>query len=167
MKKLLTIIFLTLAINTFCQTGKIVGNVRNGIESTPSKFMSIGLYQNDMLIEGTISDSTGHFEFNNIASGIFKLGISFVGYQPYNIPEIVVFNDSIINLEIKYPCPNGNKKSKKICPYGHRNNIIPIEYGLPSMKRMKRAEKGKCDLGGCIVTECDPKWYCKEHKIRF
>jgi len=32
---------------------------------------------------------------------------------------------------------------------------------------MKRAKKGKIWLGGCVITECDPKWYCKIHKIEF
>lgn len=154
-------------MNSFCQTGTIRGIVRNGVDNIPSQFISIGLYQNDKFIIGTNSDSTGHFEFENISTGEYELEFSFVGYQSYTIPGIQIFNDSSIYLETNYPCPNGNKKSKKICPYGHKNNIVPIVYGLPTIKIQKRANKGKIELSGCIITDCDPKWYCKEHKIRF
>ena len=167
MKRMLIYILLFFSINSFCQTGTIKGIVRDGIDNIPSKFMTIGLFQNNELIIGTISDSTGHFEIDSISAGKYNLEFSFVGYQKHAISEIHVFSESKIFLEAKYPCPFGNNKSKKICPFGHRNNIVPIVYGLPTDKTLKKASKGKCVLGGCIATECDPKWYCKDHKIRF
>jgi hypothetical protein len=42
------------------------------------------------------------------------------------------------------------KKSKEVCPHGHRDGIVPIIYGIPAFETMKDAEKGKCKLGGCI-----------------
>ena len=44
------------------------------------------------------------------------------------------------------------KKPKKICPFGHRDEIIPIVYGLPTQRTFERAEKGRCKLGGCMIT---------------
>ncbi len=154
-------------MNSFCQTGMIKGIVQNGVDKNPSPYMTIGLIQKSNLVKGTNSDLNGNFEIKNIVPGEYELEFSFVGYQTYTIPNIQVTNDSTTYLEIKYPCPNGNKNSKKVCPYGHRDNIVPIVYGLPTERTLKRASKGKCELGGCIITECDPKWYCKEHKIRF
>ena len=167
MKRFLIYILLALTMNSFCQTGILKGSFRNGVDHTPSRFITVVLYQNDKLITGTNSDSTGHFEIKNISPGEYELEFSFVGYQSYVIPGLQVFNDSTVYLQTNYPCPNSQNKSKKICPFGHSDEIIPIVYGLPTQRTLERAEKGRCELGGCMVTECDPQWYCKKHKISF
>jgi hypothetical protein len=167
MKQNIIYVLLILTLNSFCQTGSIKGIVRNGVDKIPSQFITIRLFQYDKLISGTITDSTGHFVIENIRTGEYELKCAFVGYQYYFIPNIQILKDSAIKLEINYPCPYGNKKQKKICPYGHRNNIIPIAYGLPTERTFKRLENGKCKFGGCGITECDPKWHCKKHQIEF
>ncbi len=54
------------------------------------------------------------------------------------------------------------------CPVdGHFDSIIPIVYGMPSPKLMKQAEKGKVKLGGCVIYNEMPKWYCKKHEVDF
>ena len=167
MKQSLLYILLILTLNSFCQHGTLKGIVRNGVDNIPSPYITIVLNQKNKLIAATNSDSTGHFEIDNISPGEYELMFSFVGYQSYKIPKFSVINDSTTFLETKYPCPTGKSKSKNTCPYGHKNNIVPIIYGLPTENTLKRANKGKCELGGCLVTDCDPKWYCKEHKISF
>jgi hypothetical protein len=54
---------------------------------------------------------------------------------------------------------------KPTCIGGHTDHIIPIVYGLPTEKTMTKAEKGLVHLGGCIVSEDDPKYYCKIHQV--
>ena len=56
-------------------------------------------------------------------------------------------------------------KNPTNCPKGHSDQIIPIVYGYPGPKLMREANECKVKLGGCIVQESDPKWYCKIHKI--
>jgi hypothetical protein len=72
-------------------------------------------------------------------------------------------NDRVFQFIFPNPC----KKSVKVCPENHTNKLIPIVYGLPGEKLIRKAKKGKVMLGGCIVTDCDPKWYCKVHKLMF
>jgi hypothetical protein len=164
---LLLYIILISAIYSTGQTGAIHGFVINGIDHKPSPFMIILLEQNNKQIMGAISDTTGSFIMKPIPTGTYDLKISFVGYQLYIISGINVYSDSTLFLEINYPCPNGNNKSNKVCPYGDKNNIIPVVYGMPDKKLVRGANKGKVVIGGDIVTDCDPHWYCKTHKIKF
>lgn len=169
MKKLLIIILLSNLLPAFGQTGSINGKLQNGVDHSNSWFINVELLNetDDSKIAATISDTNGIFNFNHVKPGIYKLVFSFVGYQKYMLPLITVTADSTTFLTVSYPCPNGKIKSKKVCPYGHKDQIIPIGYGLPTEKGLRLAEKGKIYLGGCMITECDPRWYCKKHKISF
>jgi len=56
-----------------------------------------------------------------------------------------------------------NKKSRsRSCPQCSSNEVVPISYGLPLGDAIKDAEAGKIWLGGCIVTDEDPEWHCKD-----
>lgn len=153
----------------FPQNGKIKGIARNGVTFENSPFVNISLTKNidKKIIQFTNSDTVGNFEFQNIPQGVYDLNFSFIGYSNYTYKNIAIHKDSTTYLLIQFPCPNGTKSVKKKCPFGHRDNIIPIIYGLPSEKSLKKADQGKIELGGCIVTECDPKWYCKTHRIKY
>ena len=169
MKRLLIFVFLFAEIFSFGQNGILKGNIKHGISLENSQFVSIELLRNsdNKQLTSTTSDSTGNFELLNIPQGNYILCFGFIGYQEYKLTGINIYNDSTTIVEIHYPCPSGSKKSVRKCPFGHKNDIIPIVYGFPSEKGMKKADKGEIELGGCTVTECDPKWYCKIHKIRF
>ena len=41
-------------------------------------------------------------------------------------------------------------------------NVMPIIYGYPSSDMIERYEKGLIKLGGCVVSEESPQWYCKD-----
>ena len=169
MKRLLIFVFLFAEFFSFGQSGALKGNIKHGISHENSPFVNIELIRNSdkKKLTSTATDTTGNFEIRNIPIGNYSLCLRFVGYQEYNLTDINIFNDSTAIVEIHYPCPTGSKISEKKCPFGHTNEIIPIVYGLPSEKGIKKTEKGKIELGGCTVTECDPKWYCKIHKIKF
>ncbi len=66
------------------------------------------------------------------------------------------------SLTTDKPCPI----SIKYCPEKHVNNIIPIIYGFPNQKMLKKSKKGKIKLGGCNPSKCE-KWYCKKHNLSF
>lgn len=49
----------------------------------------------------------------------------------------------------------------KICPRcGSR--VIPIRYGLPPSEWIEPFEAGEFTLGGCVVSDDDPKWRCPD-----
>jgi hypothetical protein len=169
MKILLFLGFFCYSLFCLAQNGKVQGLIRNGISSEASPYVSIqiGSVLGNGFFGETISDSLGRFDFYNLPSGTYDLNFGFVGFQPYKFSNVKVSNDSVTFIEIKFPCPNGTKLSEKICSFGHTDEIIPIGYGYPTEKTMKKAQAGKIYLGGCIITDCSPAWYCKKHKITF
>ena len=40
-------------------------------------------------------------------------------------------------------------------------DVIPIEYGYPGEGMMEEEKTGKIRLGGCIIMDDNPEWYCK------
>jgi hypothetical protein len=57
------------------------------------------------------------------------------------------------------------------CPVCHRSDqVIPVEYGLPTedlIADMLSGRTGEVHLGGCLVGNDDPKWFCKRDNITF
>lgn len=52
---------------------------------------------------------------------------------------------------------------KPNCPHcGYKESVVRIIYGYPMPELMDRAERGEVKLGGCVVSENDPQWYCKK-----
>jgi len=49
-------------------------------------------------------------------------------------------------------CPNCNST----------NDVIPIQYGLPSSDMRYEWAAGKIKLGGCVVEPGNPNWHCKK-----
>ena len=57
------------------------------------------------------------------------------------------------------------KKQKPTCIGGHTDHIVPIVYGMPTEEMMRKAELGLVHLGGCVMSDSDPKFYCTIHEI--
>ncbi len=149
------------------QLAELDGIIINGIDKTKSIGVVIRLVQGSKIVSEAVSDDVGKFKITNLEPGVYDLKLSYIGYNDHTAVGIVLEPNELLERIIYYPCPIGKSESDKVCPYGHRSNIIPIKYGLPSLRMMRRAERGRIYLGGCIITECDPKWYCKKHKISF
>jgi len=49
------------------------------------------------------------------------------------------------------------------CPACQHSIVpIPIVHGYPSPGLFEDAEAGRVQLGGCVVTDDDPKWACPD-----
>ena len=46
------------------------------------------------------------------------------------------------------------------CPNCGSSAVIPIMYGDPSPEAWAAAERGELSIGGCIVENGMPKWFC-------
>ena len=126
------------------------------------------LMLNDSSIQETVVENSGAFKIENIKPGLYKIKIKVIGYREGIRDSIKVLANLTTGLNLNYPFPckfNYVDGEKPKCPKGHTDEIIPTVYGLPSTKTMKSLKKGKVFLGGCMVTDCDPKFYCKRHKI--
>ena len=54
----------------------------------------------------------------------------------------------------------------KKCPKCN-NNLIEIVYGMPSSELFEAEERGEIILGGCCVSDNDPKYHCENCDIDF
>ncbi len=168
MKLLLVQALFLISLNSYCQGGQIVGHITKNDVVLEYNYSTVVLTQGDSTITGTVPDSTGLFKLNNINEGVYDLEIRQIGYRDFVSYRLRISNDTITNIAIAYPPPCVfiyAKGQRPICIGGHTDKIIPIVYGLPTKKTMKKAEKGLIHLGGCIVTNCDPHYYCTIHKV--
>lgn len=51
--------------------------------------------------------------------------------------------------------------SKAKCPECRSRNAVRIIYGYPSTETHERVGRGEMVLGGCIIRDSNPKWFCK------
>ena len=56
----------------------------------------------------------------------------------------------------------GRKGKAPACPRcGSADQVIPIVYGLPNERGFDAARRGEIRLGGCLVSEDSPAWWCR------
>ena len=160
-KKIVSLLFLLAPIYLLSQTASISGTITDR-EYGLFPGVNITLSKDGNTIQSVQSNLYGKYLISSIETGKYDLKITYIG-----MPEKIISIDAkkgVNNLNFTYPeiCI----PSEKICPKGHTDGIIPIVYGFPSKKTMKKADKGKLKLGGCDNTPC-AKWHCKSHNIDF
>ncbi len=165
MKRLIVFICLLISIPTFGQKGSIRGKLIYKLDSSVIQGGTVWIINTK---RGAITDANGLFKIDSLAFGSYDIVTSFLGLGQDTIRSIVVKRDSITTLSLGLPSGDCSSDKAKECPIGNKKDmVIPIVYGLPGKKLRRKSDKGKAYLGGCIVTGCDPEWYCKRHKIKF
>ena len=48
------------------------------------------------------------------------------------------------------------------CPKCDSRNIVPIIYGMPDWELQEEYNKGKVELGGCVINEEPRDRHCKD-----
>lgn len=167
--RLIFTLFVLFPTTIFGQTVK--GTVLDVKRNKPISSAIITFLTKDSVRHVEFSDETGKFEFKNLSPGNYEISFSSIGYQDTSFKEIFVKRDTTINLEYVRNCPYDESINKNVCPKCHKKNaVIPILYGLPYSKNGEDPAKGngkKFLLAGCLVSDCDPNWYCRRDKIRF
>jgi len=164
MKIIKTLLFVIITIQTFAQDGSLTGHISYLEDSCDFNNVTLLILKEGQIVSGSVTDKYGKYEIKDIPYGKYDLKIFTLGFRDkivynYEIKE----NSQTENFIYPDPC----KSSKRICPHGHKDSVIPILYGYPTVRNMKKAKKGKIKLVGCVVTDCDPKWHCKKHDIDF
>lgn len=64
------------------------------------------------------------------------------------------------------PCPYNYPAAhhRLACVGGHSDRLLPIVYGRPMPPTQRLARQGKVVLRGCLVSGCDPRYYCPVHQ---
>jgi hypothetical protein len=91
-------------LNVYGQTQteySIKGKIQDS-SNNPVEFASIAILnaKDSSMVKGTVSDSTGVFSFNSIASGNYLVTVSFIGYKNYISSLIELINDKQPDLGI-------------------------------------------------------------------
>jgi len=158
------------SIAAFGQAGKLKLSLTITSDTTYPYFLDIWLLKKDSLINRFTVVKNGDYLFRNIGEGVYSLKLADHIARELKIDSVNILNDSTTTLNIVYP---GACKFiypinyKPLCPYSHSDSIVNIMYGFPSKRMMTESKKGRIYLGGCIVTGCDPKYYCIKHKLQF
>lgn len=152
--------------------GSIEGRVEFVDDSVSRQGVLAQLRLGDSLIRETYVNEQGLFEFKTVETGIYTLSIKQIGYRLVSVNDLVVGEDALVKVNVQFPhpipCPYDYQVTyRPVCIGGHTDKIIPIIYGLPDKKRLKKARKGKIHLAGCNVTNCDPRYYCVVHNREF
>lgn len=108
----------------------------------------------------------GKYEFQNIRDGKYVLSVIYNNYYLNNQFTVNVNGDTTNNFFLTKYCRFSENKDG-ICPVcKSKQNVLPFFYGLTTGKFMKK-NKNKYHFGGCEISGCDPKWYCKKDKFEF
>ena len=163
-----TIVYLSILFfvnHIFSQTATLKGKVFDGLICSECSFPGVVLIltDNDGNTFYAKTDIDGNYKIENLKNGVYTLKVNATGVRE-KVYENFIIDSSEQKFEFTFPEPC--KESGKLCPKQHTDNIIPIVYGLPNKRTMKKAEKGKVKLGGCDSGFCE-KWYCKTHNISF
>ncbi|WP_226789104.1 TonB-dependent receptor [Polaribacter porphyrae] len=84
---LFVVLLLISQINFAQLTGKII----DANDATPLEYATVALYKKSpkKLITGVITDSNGVFSFDKLKKGNYSIEVSFIGYQPKKVQNIV------------------------------------------------------------------------------
>ncbi|GAB2832559.1 hypothetical protein [Ferruginibacter profundus] len=171
MKSLLLITFLFFTGLCFAQTQQNCDAVYD--LTIAYKPATIQLLTDTNSFPATNINNIGRKTYGYIQPGHYKILISGQGQTSIVKDSIWVEQGQklVLNFKINGPClydhPSGYIPT---CPKNHTDNIIPIVYGLIATRGdtfIKDKKEMKIKYAGCVVTECDPQFYCKEHDIDF
>jgi len=167
-KLIFYIIFIIVSTKSaFSQTGIITGRLilKTKLDSNLVPKNTYVLLNSKNKIDSTKVDENFLFKFTNLRSDTFWISFSPRSY-PINEYYRIFLKDSEsqhINIIYSLTCPYGESK---ICPVCKKDDkAIPIRYGLLAHKIGEEEEK--YFPGGCIISECQPRWFCERDNMKF
>ena len=117
-------------------------------------------------------DQNLEFKFQNLRSDSIQISTqpkSF-GHKRIIIGFLKPNDTTDIEINFSLTCKYAKYENNKICPICKKEDkVIPIVYGLIAevTRKGESGNKNEYKSGGCIITECDPNWFCKRDKIEF
>jgi Carboxypeptidase regulatory-like domain len=163
MKLIVSIILVLSYLMSKAQTGVLEGRILTKMGSTVVEDAVVMILKNDNVIHSSKTNENGEFKILNVPQGKYKVIIRLYDRETLLTEQTEITNNKTTKLNAAFPKQCEGIEMK--CTRGHTDLLIPIQYGLPSTELIMEADMGKVRLGGCLVTHCDPKWYCKKHKI--
>lgn len=167
------------SIPAFSQKGDLLLNIKilepfkNKLNGQNIEIKFIGYSNSDFPLP--LNDTL----INNLDSGsnalIIRSSIKVGKFNKYfsSLIPFEIYKDSTTLLRIIFPddCDFNKNALNNICPKCKQSDkVLPIEYGLSVPLFDKNGNSLKTTPtypGGCMVSNCDPTWFCKRDKIEF
>ena len=165
MKQFAAILFFILIQTGLSSQVVIGGTVRDSSGYGIVRKAEVRLLHTDSIVH---TDDGGYFRM--LVSGAVDdtLVITHPELGSIRIAMKIEANSSWTNENIRLPGNCRSIQHSDICPKCHSNRqVIPVVYGYPSEKMIRRSEKGEIHLGGCILDDCMPLHYCKDDNLKF
>ncbi|MET0637945.1 MAG: carboxypeptidase regulatory-like domain-containing protein [Chitinophagaceae bacterium] len=162
----------------FCVNApRVSGLVIHQGRNEPMGGTKVTLLKSSGRIYQTVTKSDGKFKFKKIRSGMYSIKISGFGIADTVFKQVSVSGDTSMNLIYSVYCRFDKSAGDKRCPICRKDDtVIPIRYGLNGVTVPKVGQqalenqnqlKDEFFPGGCLVTSCDPNWYCKRDQLEF
>ncbi len=103
-------------------TGIIVGKVLDSRQN-PLEYVTVYLYKDSTLIDGTMTDAEGKFFFKNIPYGTYSLETKFIGFRKKRINNIQVSENQRFVRVGKIIISQNEKELQEVVVEGQKTNI--------------------------------------------
>lgn len=164
--------FLTIITLPFIFKGQaILGNAfyKNSREPFPLLAVELLDHDNKQVLKSCKTDLEGAFRFDSLQAGTYFIRTQDELYGDSLVP--VTLSKSNITLHIiilQKGCQYNSSFQDKTCPVCHqKDKVLPIVYGLIVEKKPRKKTKRNYIPGGCVISLCDPNWYCERDNLRF
>lgn len=101
----------------------IRGVVRDAASGSSIPYASVALVNTNPQI-GTTSDSLGYFRFNNVPIGRYDIRVSYLGYEPTEMKEILLTSAKEVNCDIALV--ESSQKLDEVVVYAKINKERPL-----------------------------------------
>lgn len=163
MKNKLLLLLLFACFRVFAQTGEIRGKLLlqdiENIESVLNNTWVI-LKTVTRLDSVKVNDDLS-FVFKDVKADTIRIYIKPRTYPVDRSYKFYFDGRALKEFEFEYSstCPF-RKKADNACPVcNKKDKVIPISYGLIDNTDKKTERKYK--PGGCVVSDCQPNWFCE------
>ena len=164
MRIVILIILIFLHRYTYSQIGELTGSVKDSSKYGKVQNAKMYFIKNDTTIYsgwgGNYSIVLKKHLSDTIIVSHYKMGTLKI---PFKLKD-----KEKIWMDIHFPQACKSIASTDICPKCNSNkNVTKILYGKPTTKAMKEAKAGKIHLGGCMINDCSPIYFCKKDNLEF
>jgi hypothetical protein len=124
-------------------------------------------------------DSNNRAEFKDLLSDTLKLLMysevkikDSIATKTLNAFYSVAINkngQTVLDLTFPKDCEFNRHTFNDTCPVCKKNDrVVPIVYGLLSPPSLFKGRIFEDFIpGGCVISDCDPTWYCKIDELSF
>lgn len=144
-----------------------VGKILNAKDSSVVAWAAV--YTDDSKNADQHTYEDGRFINHKLQPGLHTFRVQLETY--HDTTYSLVFDsaiDSTYTFYYNIRCDYDQSGIIHDCPQCKKQDeVIRIVYGYPAPETIEKAQRHEIYLGGCIVSDCDPHWFCMRCKIEF